>query len=219
VRQLLKEHSSVLFFEQTAQKNRASKVQWPPIDAEETLPSPFAQYLFNRNYVPSQIEKLYGIKAVHMTGDFKYRIIVPIIQERRVVTYVGRDITGVSNLRYRNLKEELSILPAKECVYNIDAVGDTAIIVEGITDVWRLRYNTVAMLGLMFTKTQVRKLSKKLKRAVLCYDSEPQAQEMAMALAEELSFAGVSTEILLIDKKDPGELAEEEAEEIRKELF
>lgn len=216
---IFRQYSNSLYCPIQNERTRANSVVWPPVGAEQKLPSIFAQYLYKRDFIPSQIEALYGVKAVYLTGDFKYRLVVPIYQNGQLVTYVGRDVTGKSDLRYKNLKEELSVLPAKACVYNLDAVNDTAIIVEGITDVWRLRYNTVAMLGLVFTKEQVSLLSKKLKRAILCYDSEPEAQEMAKALAEELSFAGVNTELLTIDAKDPGELSEAEADEIRKLVF
>ena len=172
--------------------------------------------MHKRGYITSQIEQLYGVKACYITGDFKYRLVIPVVEKGRIVTYVGRDITEKSKLKYKNLKEELSVKPAKECVYNIDAVCDTAIIAEGIFDVWRLKYNAVAMLGLVFTRKQVRMLAEKLKKAFICFDNEPVAKESAMALGEELSMAGVDVYVVLIDKKDPDCLSESEAEEIRK---
>lgn len=197
-------------------KDRAASVTWPIPEFEKEIPSIFSQYLHSRGYKTSQIEELYQIKTCYLTGNFKYRIVVPIIENGRILTYIGRDVTGKSSLKYKNLKEELSIRPAKECIYNIDAVQDTAIIVEGIFDVWRLKYNAVATLGLVFTRKQVRILSERLKKAFICFDREPVAQEMALALGEELSMAGVETYIVTIDKKDPDCLSEEEAEEIRK---
>jgi len=197
-------------------KNRANSVIWDRPEFEKEMPSIFAQYLHKRQFNPSQIEELYGVKCCYLTGDFKYRLVIPVVQGDRIVTYVGRDVTDKSTLRYKNLKEELSVLPAKECVYNIDNVSDTAIIVEGITDVWRLRYNAVATLGLVHTKRQVRLLSKRLKKAFICFDSEDQAQEMAKVLGEELAMSGVDTYIVAIDKADPGMLSEKEAEHIRK---
>lgn len=218
VKEILSRYSNALDISHydSSVKDRVHVVEWPPPDAEAELPSVFGRYLYKRNYVPSQIEQLYGVKACYLTGSFKYRLVVPIIENGRVVTYVGRDITGQSGLKYKNLKEELSVKPVKECIYNIDAVKDTAIIVEGITDVWRLRYNAVATLGLVFTRKQVRLLTERLKTAFICFDAEPQAQEMALALGEELSMAGVDTSIVAIDKDDPGCLSEKEADAIRK---
>ena len=215
----MKQHSGALntsYYDQKVQKDRAAKVEWPHSSFETGIPSIFSQYLFNRGYQTSQIEQLYGVKACYITGDFKYRLVIPVIENGKIITYVGRDVTGKSALKYKNLKEELSVRPAKETIYNIDAVGDTAIIVEGIFDVWRLKYNAVATLGLVFTRIQVRILSRRLKKAFICFDNEPIAAEAARALGEELSMAGVEVYIILIDKKDPDLLSEQEAEEIRK---
>lgn len=200
----------------TEERTRASAVTWPRPEFEVGIPSIFSRYLYTRGYQPSQIENLYGIKACYITGDFKYRLVIPVVENNRIVTYVGRDVTGKSQLKYKNLKEELSIKPAKDCIYNIDSVGDTAIIVEGIFDVWRLKYNAVATLGLIYTRAQVRMLSKRLKKAFICFDAEPDAQEMANGLGEELAMTGVDVYIVVIDKKDPDCLSEEEAENIRK---
>jgi DNA primase len=200
----------------TSKREGVASVEWPPKDAEKEMPSIFAQYVHKRGYIPSQIEQLYDVQTCYITGDFKYRLIIPVIENGKVLTYIGRDITGKSKLKYKNLKTELSIRPAKECIYNIDSIDDTAIIVEGVMDVWRLKYNAVAMLGLVFTRKQVRMLAEKLKKAFICFDNEPVAKESAMALGEELSMAGVDVYVVLIDKKDPDCLSESEAEEIRK---
>jgi DNA primase len=219
VRALLKQHSNALntdHYNYNVTKERSAQVTWPHVTFEKDIPSVFSQYLHKRGYITSQIEQLYGVKACYITGDFKYRLVIPVVEKGRIVTYVGRDITEKSKLKYKNLKEELSVKPAKECVYNIDAVGDTAIVAEGIFDVWRLKYNAVAMLGLVFTRKQVRMLAEKLKKAFICFDNEPVAKESAMALGEELSMAGVDVYVVLIDKKDPDCLSESEAEELRK---
>ena len=105
-------------------RERASVVQWDNPNFEKEMPSVFAQYLYDRRYVPSQIEELYGVKCCYLTGDFKYRLVIPIFQNGIIVTYIGRDITGKSNIKYKNLK---------------DALKNRELIVKKVLDLLKLR--------------------------------------------------------------------------------
>ncbi len=176
------------------------------------------EYLHKRGYNPKQLRELYGVDGCYLTGDFKYRLVIPVYQKGRVVTYVGRDVTGKSQLPYKNLAERKSILPAKECVYNIDSIHETAIIVEGIFDAWRFGVHGIATLGIQFTATQTRTIASRVRKAFICYDPEPIAQQKAYEMAETLSFQGVDVEILLIDAADPGEMTQKEADKIKRIL-
>lgn len=220
-RSILAEYSSNLLIpeENDRAKNRSTKVEWPPEYVEDILPSIHSEYLAGRGYDPKHLQELYKIRAVYQMGFFKYRLVIPVYFNGRVVTCVGRDVTGKSVLPYKNLPETQSIYPAKECVYNIDNVHKTAIITEGIFDAWRFRHNAVCLFGLVYTQKQVALLGSKLDKAFVCFDNEPDATEKAYQLAEALSYQGVDTEVLLIDKADPGELSPKEAEEIKKEIF
>lgn len=212
-------HSSVLYTPDYFAKSRASKVEWPPPDAIDTPFDMQRQYIIDRGYDFDHIVNNYGIKFGGYTGQFKYRILIPVVFQGRVVSYLGRDVGGEAYLKYKNLREEESVLPVKETVYNIDNIADEAIICEGVFDAWRFHYNAVALFGLVYTQTQIRILGNKLKRAFICFDNEPQAEEAAEDLAEALNFQGVKTEILLIDTKDPGEMSASEANEVIQELF
>lgn len=197
---------------------RAAKVEWSA-DTESVLPSIHAQYIKRRKYDVKFIREMFDVRAEYHTGFFKYRLVIPVYMNHRLMTFVGRDVTGKSGLPYKNFPEEQSVLPAKECVYNIDNVHDTAIIFEGIFDCWRFVHNSVALFGLVYTKEQVRILAHKLKKAIICFDNEPQAIEVAEKLAFDLSMHGLEVELLLIDAADPGEMSQEEAEEVKQELF
>ena len=198
---------------------RVSRVEWPPELVSSKPLRGHELYLKKRNYDIDHLIQNYGIQFGGFTGDFSYRIIIPVHLNGKVVSYIGRDITNKAYLRYKNLSEKKSVLPVKETVYNIDAIHDEAIICEGCLDAWRFGYNAVALFGLVYTQKQIRMLGDKLRKAYICFDNEPQAEEAAEQLAEELSWQGVSTEVLLIDKADPGELSKEEADEIKQELF
>jgi len=215
------EYSSDLLVYTHKAVDRASSVEWPLPNAEKTFPSLHAQYLINRGYDLKQLRKLFDIQAVYQIGPMKYRIVIPIYENGKLVTYIGRDVTGTAPLKYRNLPEKRSVLTAKECVYNLDNVHDEALIFEGVTDVWRFSYNAVATLGLQYTQRQVRLLSERLKKAYVCFDAGTHAQQQAHALAEELGCAGVQVELLTLPENvdDPGELTQSTANELKSELF
>lgn len=197
----------------------ASKVEYPPIGVKAHLPKLHTEYLVSRGYNPEQLEQLFNIKGVYQVGDFKYRIIIPVYYRGKLVSYLGRDVTGEAKLKYKNLAMTKSVLSIKDCVYNIDNIHNKAIICEGVMDCWRFGHSAVALFGLLYTQRQVQVLSRKLKEAIVCFDSEKVAQEQAEKLAEELSWAGVRVSILSIDTKDPGEMNQKEANKIRQHLF
>ena len=179
------------------------------------------QYLRGRNFNPRLVKETFKLMAGGITGPFKYRIVAPVFENNRLVTLLGRDITNKSLLPYKNLSAAKSIIPAKHCIYNLDNVDDTAIVVEGITDVWRLGYyGVVGTLGLVFTTSQINRMAARLRRCYIMYDSEPQAIEQAEELANLLSMAGVETiELLVLSEGDPANLTENEVIDLRKSIF
>lgn len=217
--ELIKEYSSVLLFNEGTQVDRATNVEWPP-EGSVPMPSLHSEYLHKRGYDPKHLRDLYGVKCVYQGGPFKYRIIIPVYVNGRIVTYIGRDVTDKASLKYKNLAETKSILPAKEVVYNLDNVHETAIICEGIFDAWRFGAHGVALFGLQYTSAQTKALASRVKRAFTLFDNEPQAQAKARELGSELAFQGVEVEnIELSGWNDPGELPQEMADEIKNELL
>src|SRR3990167_5007234 len=91
---------------------------------------------FDRSYFLS-----YGaMLPSSLNNYFAYRLVVPIFENKGIVNYVGRDLTGLSKLRYLAIPNGVGIKNYKDCIYN---AGDLekrkgAVIVEGIFDVWRL---------------------------------------------------------------------------------
>lgn len=218
VTHLLKNYSDALFIPEKFSVSHASKVEWPPESAVE-MPSVHAEYLHLRGYDPKQIRDMYKVECCYQTGNFNYRIIIPIIQDNKVVSYVGRDVTGKAKLKYKNLSDSKSVVSVKNTVYNLDAIHDTAIICEGIFDAWRFGSYGVAVYGLQFTGAQTRALAGRLRRAFIAFDAEPIAQQKALEMAEILALQGVSVEVVSLDVKDPGEMTQKEADQLRKELL
>jgi DNA primase len=178
------------------------------------------QYLINRNFDPDKLEKTWDLRGAGYTGDYKFRIIAPIIFKNKIVSFQGRDITGQSTLKYKTCKTSEEAIHHKHILYGIDKVKNRqAVIVEGITDVWRLGEGAVSTFGISYTEKQVLFISKYLDRAFILFDNEPTAQQKAKKLAIHLTSVGVKAEVVNIESNDPAELKQEDADYLMKYLL
>jgi len=188
-----------------------------PKEATFTLPQLHQDYLIKRNFDPITIQRDYKIMACYTTGDYAYRIIIPIIISGRIVNFTTRDVTGQQFSKYKNCPNEIAIIPMKKCLYNIDTVKEKVIICEGVTDVWRIGKGSAATMGIEYTSSQLAFLStKKLKKAYVLYDSD--AINKAKKLAWAISTFCPKVEIIELEMGDPADLLEKEVLELRKEI-
>jgi len=186
----------------------------------EELTKPYRVYLHRRGFDPDDIIAQYKVKAGGIVGDWKYRLMIPVYHNHRLVTYQGRDITGNTDLRYKTLAVEKSVENPKHCLYNEDAVPDkkNIIVCEGVMDVWKMGSGAVATLGTSTTEEQVRKLSA-YANVYIVFDPEAIAQKRARKLGERISALGAN--VTVIDTgldHDPGDMTAKEVETFRKEL-
>lgn len=210
-------------------------------DQEEIIKHPFClpdyctemtfrhrQYLEKRKFDSWKLEREWGLLGTNHHGDYKLRIIAPIFLDGKMVSYQGRDITNKSPMRYKACKINTEIIHHKHIVYGFDKLQETkrkdrCIIVEGITGAWRLGAGTVATFGIGFAQQQALFLAKRqIKIAFIMYDPEEKAQEQAELFSTLLSGFGIETKIIDISKEgfeDPGELSDEKARLISKELL
>jgi len=178
------------------------------------------KYLRKRNFNPDKLERIFGLKGTGHLGDYKFRIIAPIYLENNLISYQGRDITGKALLRYKACSKENEVIYHKHSLYGIDLITNgCALIVEGVTDVWRLGTGAICPFGIEYTKEQVLLIARKCKTVFILFDNEEGAQEKAQKLAWELSCLGVSAFVVTGISTDPGALSEKEAESIIKELL
>jgi len=171
---------------------------------------------FNPEILFQEKELYYG---THL-GDFKFRLIIPIYQEKTLVTYIGRDVTGKSSIPYLALDETLSVYPTKELLYGYDEItpGSNMVVIEGAFDQWKLGKGSVATFGSAWTMIQItllRYLSP--RKVIVLYDSEEIAQQQAKKLCNQIWFCEAES-VMLEGVNDPGELSLEEGQEIMKEL-
>jgi DNA primase len=191
------------------------KLSWP------TVPDIVINFLLKRGFDPEVFirsrESYYG----GHTGHFKFRLILPITLRGRLVSWVGRDVTGRSEIKYRNLEEEKSILPAKNTLYGFDEAppGSNIVVVEGPLDQIRLGAGSVATYGTAWTDRQVTLLRELNPNSVtILYDSEIEAQKSAKQLARQIWFANCEV-VELNGVKDPGELTVEQGKELMRSLI
>ena len=186
------------------------------------------QYLEKRKFDSYKLEREWGLLGTNHHGEYKLRIIIPIILDGKIVSFEGRDITGKSQMRYKACHTNMEIIHRKYIVYGFDKLQETkhknrCIIVEGVTSAWRLGAGTVATFGIDYMAQQVLFLAQRqIKTAFIMFDPEEHAQEQAEKLSCQLSGFGIDAKIIDISKEkteDPAALPEEKAKLISKELL
>lgn len=175
----------------------------------------FTNYLLSRNFNPQELIKEYDLYCCHTIGDFKFRIIAPVYYQYELITYTGRDVTGNAKSKYLHCSNEESIIPIKNTLYNIDSIKDKAIIVEGITDVWKLGKGSIATFGTQHTKKQLALLSG-IDKVYILFDAE--ASKEAENLANNLLCITKKVDVLYLEKGDPADMFPLEALKLKKKL-
>jgi len=195
-----------------------SACKWPPDCGP--LKKQHKQYLKSRDFDPDVLEERYQLRGTGYLGNYKFRIIAPIFFEHKMVSYQGRDITERSALPYKACAQADEARDHKHCLYGAELVpGSDVVIVEGIVDAWRLGPGAVATFGIEHTQAQLN-LLRKYRRRFVYYDSaDVQAMEQAEKLAAALSAFRGEVEIIETEWEDPGEMPQEEANELMKELI
>lgn len=177
------------------------------------------QYLINRGFDPDELIEQYEVQGTAgLSGGWSWRIVFPIHNRSgRIVAYQGRTVGSVEP-KYRTTEDAQCLDDPRTLLYGIERVpGESVIIVEGATGVWRIGRGAVATLGIDWKREQANILRHFARRFIL-FDPEPLAQKRAVELAHTLSIFGGSTEILTGFPTDPGELTSQRVRRLRKIL-
>jgi len=191
-----------------------------PKEAVTPLPKKHLEYLKSRRFNPRSLTQKYGLMGCNNIGKYKFRVIAPCIVKNRIVNFIARDVTNKSKVPYLICPDEESIIPKSKLLYNIDTIqpGDKIIVVEGITDVWRLGNGTVATLGKVFSLQQIAMLiSTRPKTIGILYDADDEIG-LGRRFAEELSVFHSDIRLIEIEHGDPAEMTEKEVTEVWKQL-
>jgi hypothetical protein len=179
-------------------------------------------YIERRGMSSYAIQKLWNVQEIGIYGGLlRWRLFIPVHQDGMVVTWTARSINPdcPHSNRYRNASKEDSAIPIDECIYGIDYVRQSIILVEGPIDVWRIGPGAGAVLGLKVSPPMLERLSRASNR-LICFDNEPDAQARARKLMNDLSVLdGSTTNIILETGNDPASASLAEIESLRKEFL
>jgi DNA primase len=180
----------------------------------------YRRYLRHRGFRPSEVAEHYGVRGGPVVGAWRYRLIIPIVFGGRIVSFQGRDVTGHSDIKYKTLEVEKSVVDAKSMLYGLDDVpGDTVAVVEGVMDAWRIGPGAAATFGVGMTDAQTRLLARRFRRVTFVFDPEPAAQRRAERYAADLASMGLTVNVLDTElDHDPGSMSTDEVRDLRREL-
>ena len=216
--QLIARYSTGEILQEYQEKiNRKSKLDLPP--EFERLSSIHWAYLKQRNFNPATARS-HHLLGTCMRGNYAMRIIAPIYLDGMLVSYQGRDVTGKQSLRYKACAAEDEVWPHQDTLYGIDdCKKDTVIIVEGITDRWRMGADSVAVFGIDWSASQARMIANRFKKFFVIFDDEEAAQEKALSLYHYLTARNLDGEIITLNTGgDPGELTDKTVIELKGDL-
>jgi len=179
-------------------------------------------YLSNRGFDPDKIERQWQIFATGPISlldniNYKQRILIPIHWDLKTVSFQARDITGKSELRYIACPKPREIIHHKNIVYGDQsywAISRVGIVVEGVTDVWKLGPAACATFGIEYKMEQVLAIANAMDRIFVIFDNEIQAQKQARKLAAQLKGLGKEVFIERITDKDPGCMNQDDADHL-----
>lgn len=177
-------------------------------------------YLAARGLNVADVVNLWGVEGTgQISGTWKHlrwRLFIPIYHHGNIVSWTSRSISKTNPLRYLSAAAEQEAVPHKKILYGADYARHAIIIHEGPIDVWATGPGAVATCGTGYTEAQLLAMSKYTIRAI-CFDTEPEAQRRARALAAALSvFPGTTHNVVLETGGDAAEARPDEIKELRK---
>lgn len=206
---------------ETQGKNKALQVHLP--EGCGPLGPRHREYLESRRYDPDWLAQVYDVQGCGPIGRYKYRIIAPIYVDGRLVSYQGRDITGRAETKYKACRSDEEVIDHKECLYAADLVqGSACVVVEGITDAWRLGPGAVATFGIKFKPAQIKRLAR-FNRVFIFFDTDVvkgKAESLIKAeqLSADLASLGIAVELLSLGGGDPADMEQDDADHLMAEL-
>lgn len=180
-------------------------------------------YLIKRNFDPDTLTKHWDLYYTTYHATHSWRLIAPIWNDGKYVSYVGRDVTGNAPTRYLTCMPSEEVQDCKLCVFGIQyAVTKTVIVVEGMFDAFRIGHGAIATLGTGWKQEQADLIARNFDKSYILFDPEHEAQKRANSLSFTLSSHRGHKSYVLSMKgataDDPAELTEDEADELGKLL-
>jgi DNA primase len=219
--ELIKKYSIDSQYEQE-EKIYAASLDIAKVADAEKMNKHHRHYLQKRNFDDKFLEKEYGLLGTGFLGDYPHRIIAPIIYKNQEVSFTSRTIIDRPPT-YLFCKSDKEVVHYKNILYNLDKIKNNIILVEGVTDVWRIGRGAVASFGLTVTEKQlVLLLTTAMEHDTtifVCLDPEPVAQKKAKKIVQKMkSIYDKVYNIVLTEDEDPGAMKESDIKVFRKEF-
>lgn len=214
-------HPFMNFFKDGFEKEMLEKVTKVKVPEEFTTSFPKAhiKYLKKRHFGQEVIQR-FSLMACMFLTKYRYRVIIPVFQDDRLVTFTARAIDKEQEPRYLHNPNENSVVHIKGTIYNLDLATKHTIICEGPTDVWRMGTSSVATFGTQYTNRQLRMLLKKgVEEVTILSDPDKGGLRMGETLESVLSFIGIKTNKYVLRDRDPADLTDDEAYDLRREIL
>lgn len=165
--------------------------------------------------------KRYGLRYC-LSGDYADRLIIPVYEHGKLMTYLGRSIYQNATLRYRALDKDKSVKQVKDCIYGYDRAlkgGKTLVIVEGALDAMKVDYynyrkemRAIALFNMNLEASQLELLAHlkgRYDRYIILLDRGELSA--SLRLESELRFLNGIRAKFLQGAKDPGDLWPDDA--------
>ncbi|MDP8268203.1 MAG: toprim domain-containing protein [Candidatus Tenebribacter davisii] len=198
------------------ERERAITVELPE-NAKKEISVYHESYLEGRGYDHKELTEKFNLHFVGPTGgEWRNRIIVPVIKRYKLITFTSVSISDDSNLRYKHLSEEKSVIPIKDYLLGLEFTdGNSCILVEGLFDMMRIGDGAVCGFGVKITSEQKRLLSK-FQTVVIAFDGDSAGRTSSENLANDLAPFCDCKIVDLPDGKDPDNLSKGDIKYIRR---
>lgn len=206
---------------QRYRKREESQIRPNKLEMPLTLPhitDVHRNYLNARGFDTDQLQRVWGIQSTGYTGMYKHRIFIPVNFEWNTVSF--QCLAPTRNPPYMACEEEKEIIPHKHLVYGFDYAVDKGkcVLVEGVTDVWRLGAGAVALFGKGWTQEQVNLICNNFDKVTVMLDADAPKSD-SNKLAHNISAHGCwAVDIIELEQGDPGALPPERASKLMKDL-
>lgn len=160
-----------------------TRTNWPGrVTRIDKLPSihPANRYLLGRNFDPEILGQFWNVHWCEHSDHFlcHERLIIPIYHDKQMVGWQARPAFDVKDWKLAQFPKYYTApgTPRRQILYNCGNASRyrVGIIVEGVTDVWRIGPQAVATLGASFTSLQQKLFAAKFREyaGVLMYDAD-----------------------------------------------
>ncbi len=196
--------------------NFKKEISLPPM-TQYNLTKQHIDYLLSRRFDPIELKTKWNLMSTGNIGAYSHRILAPIYFRGHMVSYQCRATKIGQNPPYLACAGHDELIKHKDIIYGFDAAIrlNQCIVVEGITDVWRLGYGAVATFGKSFTKAQLLLIANNFKHIFILPDSDVKEEE---TMTEPLAGLGKEVEEIRLDKGDPGDMRQGDADYLMKTL-